>query len=286
MKLLTSNVEYTETINLAINLQGEYSKSVIFHCYWHGTLNEKHLYSILSCYYFNVHKNKHKIILWLENNTPNEYNSEISKYAEIKYFSLSDEKANTNFIENYNCNFNSITYYSDFIRNLLLYNYGGVWFDLDCFILRSFDPLFIHFQNEICVYRWEYLNIPNNAIYISLEPKSNKMKKNIEFIINKNKGFGFLESNLTFDLELDLLVLPCSWFDPNWINNPIANEKDFRPDWDAQNGFDVYGADFLFEKKQPYLLEINQRASLIPNVISGMLSVVLDNEEIGFTKLI
>jgi len=70
------------------------------------------------------------------------------------------------------------------------------------------------------------------------------------------------------------------------IKKVFENEKDFRPDWDAQNGFDVYGADFLFEKKQPYLLEINQRASLIPSVISGMLSVVLDNEEIGFTKLI
>ena len=70
------------------------------------------------------------------------------------------------------------------------------------------------------------------------------------------------------------------------IKKVFANEKDFRPDWDAQNAFDVYGADILFEKKQPYLLEINQRASLIPSVIPGMLSVVLDNQEIGFTKLI
>ena len=36
MKLLTTTTEYTETINIAVNLQGEYSKSVTFHCYWSG----------------------------------------------------------------------------------------------------------------------------------------------------------------------------------------------------------------------------------------------------------
>ena len=231
MKLFVNTTDYTNTIDIALNLSGKYSKSVIFHCYWNGILNEKHLYSILSCYYFNVFKNKHKIILWLENNTINQYNTEIEKYAEIKYFSMNDEKNNTNFInKNYNFNFSTITYYSDFVRNLLLYNYGGIWFDLDCFILRSFDPLFCHFENEICLYQWENQTYPNNAIYISLYPKSEKMKKNIEFIINRNYGWGFQEAHLTYDLPLDMLVLPCSWFDADWIDNSynIGNEKFFE----------------------------------------------------------
>lgn len=220
MKLLTSKTDYTETIDLANKLEGEYSKSVVFHCYWNGDLNEKHLYSILSCYYFNVHRNKHKIILWLENNTLNQYNTEIEKYAEIKYFSLDHEQTNTGFLENYKFSGNVITYYSDFIRNLLLYNYGGIWFDLDCFMLRNFDPIFSNFENEICLYQWEHQNYPNNAIYMSLHPRSEKMKKNIEFIVELNRGWGFQEASLTFELPLDMLVLPCSWFDPDWISNP------------------------------------------------------------------
>uniref|UniRef100_A0A6C0EBN4 Alpha 1,4-glycosyltransferase domain-containing protein n=1 Tax=viral metagenome TaxID=1070528 RepID=A0A6C0EBN4_9ZZZZ len=219
MKLLINSTEYTETINIAKNLSGEYNKSVIFHCYWNGILNEKHLYSILSCYFFNVNNNKHKIILWLENNISNNYNIEIEKYAEIRYFSLSDEINNTNFIKNINYN-KSLSFYSDVVRYMLLYNYGGVWFDLDCFILQSFDSLFYNFENEICVYQWENQNYPNGAIYISLEPKSEKMKKNIEFIINHNQGWGFQEAGLIYDLPLDLLVLPCSWFDADWIQNP------------------------------------------------------------------
>ena len=220
MRLLINKTDYEETINLANNLTGEYKNSVIFHCYWNGILNEKHLYSILSCYYFNVYKNKHKIILWSENNIPNQYNTEIEKYAEIRNFSLIDEKNKTEFINDYNCEFGHIVFYSDLARNLLLYNYGGIWFDLDCFFLRSFDPIFYNYENEICLYQWEDQCYPNNAIYISLEKKSEKMKKNVEFIINLNRGWGFQQAYLTYDLPLDVVILPCSWFDPDWIVNP------------------------------------------------------------------
>ena len=133
MKLLALTTNYNKTIELANQLTGEYDKSVIFHCYWNGNLNEKHLYSVLSCYYFNVLNRKHKIILWLENNTPNDINKEISNYCEIKEFSLKTEKENTNFIETDFYYKKALSLYSDVVRYLLLYNYGGCWFDLDCF---------------------------------------------------------------------------------------------------------------------------------------------------------
>jgi len=222
MKFLSNIIDYNdyeETIKVANKLTGEYDKSVIFHCYWNGNLNEKHLYSILSCYYFNVLNRKHKIILWLENNTPNNINEEISKYCEIKQFSLEDEKNNTNFIEN-NVYYNKqLSFYSDVVRYLILYNYGGCWFDLDCLILRNFDPIFKNYEKEVCVYQWGTDNHPNGAIFISLEPKSIKMKNNINFIINRNRGWGFQEARLEYNLPLDMLVLPCSWFDAGWMKN-------------------------------------------------------------------
>jgi len=216
MRLLINNCDYNESNELANNLQGEYNESVIFHCYWNGNLNEKHLYSILSCYFFNVYNNKHRIVLWLENNIPNHYNDQINNYAELRTFSFKNESKDFN-IKN---NFSYVTFYSDCIRNLLLYNYGGVWFDLDCLFLRCFDPIFCNFKSEICLYQWSTETYPNNAIYISLEPKSEKMKNNINFIINRNLGWGFQQANLTYDLPLDILVLPCSWFDPGWVENP------------------------------------------------------------------
>jgi len=225
MKLLTNSIDYTDTIKLVFDIEEKiYDKSVIFHFYWNGELNEKCVYAVLSCYYFNVYKNKHTIIVWLENNTSNKYNEEISKYAEIRYFSFKEEKANTGFVkDDVYYNTSVITLYSDLVRSLLLYNYGGVWLDLDCFVLRSFDPLFCRFENEICLYNWEYQNFPNNAVYMSLTPKSEKMKNNMMFLIDRRRGWGCYEAGLTFDLPLDYLILPCSWFDADFIETPYRS---------------------------------------------------------------
>ena len=273
MKLLTNEVNYDSTIKLA-NIDGEYNKPVIFHCYWNGILNEKHLISIKSCYYFNIHNNNHKnhkIILWIENTNTNSYFEEIKKYAEIKCFSLQNEKKET-FLENYNYNFGDIIYYSDFIRTLLLYNYGGCYFDLDILFLRNFEPLFYNYENEICVYQWEHQNYPNNAIYISLEIKSEKMKKNIEFIINRNRGFGFSKASLTYDLPLELLVLPCSWFDGDWIENSynIGCDMIFKNTDKTYNFDNFFKGSFCYHWHNKWNIEVQS------NSIIKQLSNIID----------
>ena len=240
MKLLTTDVDYEKTIHLA-PASGIYEKPVIFHCYWHGTLNEKHIASIKSCYAFNVKEHpSNKIILWLEKNTPNAWNVEAAKYAELKQFTL-DEKKDT-FLSDKTLSYNSmLSFYSDVVRYILLYKYGGCWFDLDCFFLRSLDPLFHHFGDSICGYQWEYEKFPNGAIYICLEPKSEAMKRIIEFIIQRNRGWGFCEANITYDTPCEILVLPCSWFDPSWIKRPYnISCDDFFKATDTKYDFDSF----------------------------------------------
>ncbi len=52
----------------------------------------------------------------------------------------------------------------------------------------------------------------------------------------------------------------------NKINNSIKelleNEKEFKPEWNAKNGFEVFGVDVIFDKKKPYILEFNNKMSL------------------------
>jgi hypothetical protein len=220
MKLLTYETDYDKTIGLAKELNGSYDKPVIFHAYWNGTLNEKHFMSVKSCWYFNIKNySNRKIIVWLENNSLNEWNEKISEFAEINYFNLNSEMENTP-LENKRFYYNrQLSFYSDVVRYILLYKYGGCWFDLDVFFLRDFSPLFSAYENEVLVYQWERQNYPNGAIYISLVPQNNKIKDIIEFIIKRNKGWGFQEADLTYDLELDMLVLPCSWFDGSWLGD-------------------------------------------------------------------
>jgi hypothetical protein len=105
VKLLTGDTDHNRTISVAKKLQGDYKKPVIFHAYWNGQLNEKHLLSIQSCYYFNIQGRKNKkIILWVENNYSNKYSRQIRKYAEIRSFDVCDEAKRTIF-ENIDVNF-------------------------------------------------------------------------------------------------------------------------------------------------------------------------------------
>ena len=215
MRLYADTVAYNETIEMAKSLTGDYNEPVLYHCFWNGKLNEKHYISILSCFYFNVlNKPNRKIILWT--NSPFEDNDilrVISQFCEVRYFDFSEELKDTD-IPPTIINGNMVyPIYSDRIRYVLLYKYGGVWFDLDIFFLRSFDPLLSNFKEDISVYTWADLNYPNNAIFISPIKESQKMRDFIQYMIDRGSGFGFQESKLTFDLSVDLLVLPCSWFD-------------------------------------------------------------------------
>ena len=68
------------------------------------------------------------------------------------------------------------------------------------------------------------------------------------------------------------------------------NQRDFRSDWNAKNGFEIFGADIMFSNKKPYLLEINAKISIGGHnylIIPGIIETILDDKESEFmTKLI
>jgi len=272
MELLTKSTDYHETIKMAKDLKGVYNKTVIFHCYWNGNLNEKHLYSILSCYYFNVFNNKHKIILWLENNTENEYNKKINKYCEIKNIKFDEVKNKIKLNNKIFLRRGDLTEIADFIRLVLLYEYGGCWFDLDCFFLRSFDPLFSNYENKICCYQWEKQNYPNNAIFISLQPKSQKLKKVIDFFDNQNTGWR-TQHNCTYKSPIDILVLPCSWFDSDWIKNPNTVGHFFFKKTESEYNFEnFYKGAFCFHWHNRWNHKIEENS-----IILRLVNIIYNN---------
>jgi len=245
MKMFSPTYDIEKEMAFANNLTGNYDKPVIFHCYWDGQLNEKHIISLKSCYFFNVlNRQNNSIILWTTKIADNEWVAEAKKYvSEIRVFNLDDEKLGTP-MEKYD--FSKVnqnpSFFSDVVRYTLLYKYGGCWFDLDVFFFRCLDPLFVAYEDEIIVYQWDTENHPNGAVFISLIPRSEKMKKNIEFIGERARGWGFQEAVLTFDLPMDFLVLPCSWFDPYWReDNPYnAGFDDFFKATDKMITFDDF----------------------------------------------
>jgi hypothetical protein len=214
--------DYAATVPLAAALPDvPYGGNVTFFAYWNGQLSSKQLASVQSCYLFNVKgRAGRKIVVWLENNEPNEFNSLIAQFAELVPFDETRVVANTPLEgHTYHPYRQYLSYYSDMVRYALLYKYGGVWFDLDVLFLRSLDPVLSAFGKDVCVYAWEYQPYPNNALYISLTPQDSRLKVVIDWYICKRSGFGFQGNNSYAD-PLDLLVLPCAWFDPGWVRCP------------------------------------------------------------------
>jgi hypothetical protein len=69
----------------------------------------------------------------------------------------------------------------------------------------------------------------------------------------------------------------------------FKNRHDFKPEWNAKNGFEIFGADIMFSNKKPYLLEINAKTGLKDTniIIPGLVQTILENKENEyFTKLI
>jgi hypothetical protein len=46
------------------------------------------------------------------------------------------------------------------------------------------------------------------------------------------------------------------------IQDLLSSESDFKPEWNAVNGFEVFGVDIMFDKKHPYILEFNNKMGL------------------------
>lgn len=214
------NQEFESTLQLARNMpQVKYDSSLVFLCFWRGALNEKHLLSIQSCYITNVRNYlNRKIVLWIQDCPENDFKTQIANYAELRQWD--HEEWIERFPAKKQCevDYNRPSFYSDFVRYSLLYEYGGIWFDLDMLVLRSVDPILATFHKFLCVYAWATEPYPNGAFMMSLQPKDPRLLHIINWFVAKNKGFGFQSTGVKYTDPLDFLVLPYTWFDAGWIN--------------------------------------------------------------------
>lgn len=69
----------------------------------------------------------------------------------------------------------------------------------------------------------------------------------------------------------------------------LENETGFKPEWNAKNGFEVFGIDILFDKKKPYILEFNHKMSLKGrySYAPGIVQLIVDEvAEPYFTRVL
>lgn len=228
MKFL-QNVPYSNVVEsqrfLASQLkhdQVQEPEKLIFHCYWFGVLDWKHLTSIASCLVAHKKPAVKSVWVWLDVQfTDNQKNHDFlaalqQQHPEltIKYYNgekLSEgtplEKATNGFLHSTE----HLALRADCARYLILYFFGGVYFDLDFIFLRSLLPL-CHLE---FVYEWSSTKTGNNAL-MRLKLHS---KTGMEILIAvKRLGSRMTNARDVFQSRAfpELFCLPCPWFDPLW----------------------------------------------------------------------
>jgi hypothetical protein len=194
-----------------------------YHVYWYGKLSNKQWLCINS-YFATQNNNKTKLIVWIDH----ENNTTIQE-LQIKYqcpriifkiYKPCELAKDTPFEGHDFINVNKlkyIKYRSDFARVMILYHYGGIYYDFDMILFKDLSP-FLHL--EFC-YQWSNIDGRGNNGLLSLQ-KGGKMgftimNKYIDQIENKLKPLTLDFNRVIFDINLGLTQLPCSLFDPCWI---------------------------------------------------------------------
>jgi hypothetical protein len=107
---------------------------------------------------------------------------------------------------------------ADCFRFVTLYRHGGTYIDIDTMLVRDFGTLLACFDEEFC-YRWSaHMPFANSAV-LRLQKQSATALRLLERCAAQNSCHP--KHVLSFDdqEDLDLLVLPCPFFDPLWPHN-------------------------------------------------------------------
>lgn len=218
-----------------------------YHVYWYGEFTEKQLLCVKS-YIATQNLSRTKLIVWYEKKT-------IISYDIVEKFTSNHNHYNVYFYE-YDpdkmakgtpfegCDFINVTepkkikYRSDFARMLILYKYGGLYFDLDMILFKDLAP-FLHM--EFC-YQWSNIDGRGNNALLSLHKGSPMclkiMNKYVNKVGNKNDPTPLnLDLNrVIFDNDLGLVQLPCALFDPCWI----LQDTNQKSKYSALSNFDDF----------------------------------------------
>lgn len=254
---------------------------ILFHVYWYGTITRKQIASINS-YLKTQDLETTELWVWLDyscydtqlNNIPNHNNIKILKFDPI------NESKNTLFEnKNFLLNKNYIKFRSDISRLIILYKHGGLYIDLDIFLLKDFSPLF---RFEFC-YSWSTKKAGNNAILRLFKGSNNcihLMNKYCNFLKNYDENFKFIvrfTHKEIYNDELNIICLPCIIFDPVWVlfdnnikskHSKLSNFDDFfrKTDEDITSFFNNQIYAYHWHSRNDYKIEKNSYFEKLENL--------------------
>ena len=206
------------------------------HFYWRGTLSRKPALAVKS-FLATQDISRWSIWLWLdgergyEGHAENLYLRSLMRFVTVKRFDFEQEVKDTPFEEQREVyrNWNNVAR-SNLARHILLYRYGGLWADTDVMFLRDLGPLTDddRFTGEFC-YRWSASQPYGNSAVMHFRRGGRVAAR----LLDRCRAAPGCRTQTVFQFagmeDLDLLVLPCPFFDPLWAHRDGKDRYDRAP---------------------------------------------------------
>jgi hypothetical protein len=199
------------------------------HLYWHGRIGRKQALAI-SSFLATQDLATAQLCLWLdaregyEGHAANRWLEPLLPRITVKAFDARQETRGTP-LEGCAELYDQLppVRHSNLVRSVVLYTYGGVYADMDVVFLRDLSPLMRAARPPEFCYRWSAAQPYANSAVLALEQHSAAAGALLARCREKRSCRP--RDVLRFDdtPDLDLLVLPCPYFDPLW---PIRDGRD------------------------------------------------------------
>jgi hypothetical protein len=200
------------------------------HLFWRGRFGRKQALAVAS---FLATQPRDTVDLWLwldadrgyARHDRNRWLQPFLPHLTVKPFDARREAAGTPLADRLDLYYGlNDVHRSNMVRFLILHHYGGLYADMDTMFLRDLAPLFSDpaIGPAFC-YQWSS-HIPRaNSAVMALEADSRISRQILERC--RERGSCRPRDVLRFveDADLDLLILPCAFFDPLW---PIHDRRD------------------------------------------------------------
>ena len=244
MKFLPSKQLYSNTENCLrylreLTVDTEYTvprKAERYHMYWYGIFSSKQAFAIKS-FLATQDLESSELWLWLDienghtGHQDNPLLQPFMNHIQVNCFDPKTESLNTP-LENMSNLFTGVSpaSRSDFSRHVILYNYGGVYVDMDTMFLRDMNSLLRNklFDREFC-YRWSAHQSYGNSAVLRIHQKSEVGFK----LLVRCREVGSCHPRIVLRFEdntdLDLTVLPCVFFDPLWPHHDHKDKYNSAP---------------------------------------------------------
>nr|CAG8435254.1 9018_t:CDS:1 [Entrophospora candida] len=243
------------------------SNIMLFHVFWKGDISDK-LALMMKAFIYSQPLKCSKLYVWIQaDDEQNLTNSErmklltsnenmklltrfIPHYIELKIWDTKSQLSSIDLFNGWENMFRGkkTVSFSDLVRFVVLYKYGGMYVDADVLLLRDMRP-FYHSNFEFS-YRWSYLDDYNTAVLrlwknsaTAIAVIKGAMKNHLDFHPFRAKKYLLNDDTTTKELNEKLYMLPVGLFDPLWLRNDGRQNSSLSPNLNRLD--QAFEADFV-----------------------------------------